>query len=56
MHFRETPATAKEIKAMTRKELWHYLEARGFAVYSDESTKELREAALEDAGCKVEKK
>ena len=49
MHFQETPCTTSEIKAMTRKEIWHYMESRGFACYSRESTKELRDAALEDA-------
>lgn len=30
---------------MTRTELQEYLEARGFAVYCDEDTEKLREAA-----------
>lgn len=49
MNFLETPYSTTEIKKMTRQELWHYLERRGFAVYSGESTKELRDCALEDS-------
>lgn len=49
MNFLETPYSVKDIKALTRQELWHYLESRGFACYSNESTKELRDAALEDS-------
>jgi len=49
MYFQETPARTQDIKKMTRKELWHYLESRGFACYSNESTKEPRDAALEDS-------
>jgi len=49
MNFLETPYSVKDIKQMTRQELWHYLECRGFACYSNESTKELRDAALEDS-------
>jgi hypothetical protein len=49
VHFQETPSSVADIMKMTRRELWDYLESRGFAVYSDESTKELREAAIEDS-------
>jgi hypothetical protein len=49
MNFLETPYPVQDIKKMTRQELWHYLERRGFACYSNESTKELRECALEDS-------
>ena len=40
--------TRSELKTAKRAELQSYLEHRGFAVDSDESTTELREAALED--------
>jgi hypothetical protein len=49
MHFLETPAGIDEIKRMSRRELWDYLEHRGFACYSSESTKLLRDCALEDS-------
>jgi len=38
----------RAIKNMSRRELVDHLESRGFACYDDESTKELRECALED--------
>lgn len=37
-----------ELEQASRTALRAYLEARGFAVYSDESTGSLREAALSD--------
>jgi len=49
MIFQETPSSPADILRMTRRELWHYLESRGFACYSNESTKELRDAALDDS-------
>lgn len=38
----------RDIETMGRSELERYLERRGFAVYDDESTTELRECALCD--------
>ena len=38
-----------EMRAATRDEIQAYLESRGFAVYDDESTETLREAAILDA-------
>ena len=38
----------RDIVDMSRDELQGYLERRGFAVYDDESTTELRECALCD--------
>ncbi len=38
----------KAIQHMNRRELVEHLESRGFACYDDESTKLLRETALED--------
>lgn len=40
--------TREFIRRMTRAELERHLEARGFAVYDDESTAELRACALAD--------
>lgn len=40
--------TRRDIIEMNRDELQDFLEARGFAVYDDESTGLLRETALED--------
>ena len=40
--------TSASIKKMGRDELVRHLERRGFAVYDDESTAELREVALID--------
>jgi hypothetical protein len=42
-------ATKREIMRMTRRELRDFLESWGYAVYSDESIKDLRETALEHA-------
>ena len=43
--------TEREIKKMNRRELIEHLESRGIACYDDESTKELRDCAIEDLGC-----
>ena len=43
--------TEREIKKMNRRELIEHLESRGIACYDDESTKELRECAIEDLDC-----
>ena len=43
--------TKRQIKKMTRRELIEHLESRGIACYDDESTKELRDCAIEDLGC-----
>ena len=40
--------TEQQIKKMNRRELIEHLESRGIACYDDESTKELRECAIED--------
>ena len=42
---RKADMTDKELKTATRDELQGFLEARGFAVYASETTKELRIAA-----------
>lgn len=43
-------ATINEIEKMTHTELKDYLEQqRGFAVYDEETTRELREAAISDS-------
>jgi hypothetical protein len=42
---RKADMTDKELKTATRDELQGFLEARGFAVYASETTKELRVAA-----------
>ena len=43
--------TERQIKKMNRRELVEHLESRGIACYDDESTKELRECAIEDLEC-----
>ena len=40
--------TREDLKELSREELVHWLEFRGFACYDDESTSLLRETALED--------
>ena len=40
--------TRKHLEEMNRESLQEYLEARGYAVYEDESTELLRETALDD--------
>jgi hypothetical protein len=40
--------TEGHVLRMTRSELQEHLEQRGYAVYDDESTRDLRECALED--------
>jgi hypothetical protein len=40
--------TREHVERMTRGELQNHLELRGYAVYDDESTRDLRECALED--------
>ena len=40
--------TREFIARMTRRELQSHLELRGFAVYDDETTTDLRACALED--------
>jgi hypothetical protein len=40
--------TREHVERMSRGELESYLELRGYAVFDDESTHELRECALED--------
>lgn len=40
--------TRNELETMTREALINWLEHRGCACYDDESTDELREAAIED--------
>lgn len=48
------PGKPEEIAKMSRRDLIALLESRGTACYSDDTTKELRECALEDAGVKPE--
>ena len=43
--------TKQQIKKMNRRELIEHLESRGIACYDDETTKELRECAIEDLEC-----
>jgi len=43
-------ASRREIQRMTRRALQDFLEAWGYAVYRDESIKDLRETALSHAG------
>jgi hypothetical protein len=45
--------TREHVERMTRYELQTHLEQRGFAVYDDESTAELRECALEDFNSEI---
>lgn len=40
--------TRHEIKTMTRKQLIAYLESWGFQCYDHETTRQLREAAIEN--------
>ena len=40
--------TREHVERMTRSELQAHLEQRGYAVYDDEPTHDLRECALED--------
>jgi len=40
--------TSKEVRTATRAELQEYLENRGFGVYEDEETEDLRTAAQLD--------
>jgi hypothetical protein len=47
---RETTEKPEVIAKMTRRELIDYLESRGTACFREDTTKELRECALEDAG------
>lgn len=41
-------ASRHEIRRMTKQELKHYLESRGYYVAQGESIKEMRETALAD--------
>jgi len=49
---RETTEKPEIIAKMSRADLVAYLESRGTACFREDTTKELRECALEDAGVK----